>query len=126
MCVSIYVGVIFSGKLMMDDLRPGLGGILGLMDHDHHHHHLHHHHPTAVHTDKQRASKGASDSSNELGSLYGLPVNAAGDSSHHNTPSPGRGSLAEQNSMFTIVLNIILYIFYFLFNCFKILFYLNN
>lgn len=85
---------------MMDDLRPGLGGILGLMDHDHHHHHLHHHHPTAVHTDKQRVSKGASDSSNELGSLYGLPVNAAGDSSHHNTPSPGRGSLADQTSTY--------------------------
>lgn len=90
----------------MDDLRPGLGGILGLMDHDHHHHHLHHHHPTAVHPDKQRVSKGTAggggggggDSSNELGSLYGLPVNAAGDSSHHNTPSPGRGSLAEQTA----------------------------
>lgn len=88
---------------MMDDLRPGLGGILGLMDHDHHHHHLHHHHPTAVHADKQRVSK-ASDSSNELGSLYGLPVNAAGDSSHHNTPSPGRGSLAEQTCTYAPVM----------------------
>lgn len=98
-----------SGKLMMDDLRPGLGGILGLMDHDHHHHHLHHHHPTAVHVDKQRASKGASDSSNELGSMYGLPVNAAGDSSHHNTPSPGRGSLAEQTSTYIQFINSELY-----------------
>ncbi|XP_050524293.1 homeobox protein unc-42 [Daktulosphaira vitifoliae] len=83
---------------MMDDLRPGLGGILGLMDHDHHHHHLHHHHPSSVHGDKQRLSKGANDSSNDLSSLYGLPVNTTGDSSHHNTPSPGRGSLAEQSS----------------------------